>query len=82
MNCPDSGWCHHECTTSCWRVGTCLPLGISGWDDWPDDVKAANPPVERFENVLLGHGTGHRLGCSDGRSGDVRPVPRRRGRLP
>lgn len=53
MNCPDGGHCHHECTDSCWRVHTCVPLTASGWDDWPPEVRAANPPVLRSENVLI-----------------------------
>ena len=42
MRCPDEGYCHHDCETRCWRVGTCVPLSASGWDDWPTDVKDAH----------------------------------------
>lgn len=54
--CPDDGTCHHGCESSCWRVSTCLPLTASGWDDWPADVKAANPPDgrARIEDALIG----------------------------
>jgi putative component of membrane protein insertase Oxa1/YidC/SpoIIIJ protein YidD len=55
-SCPDDAACHHDCTLSCWRVATCAPLTASGWDDWPDEVKAANPPVLRFENLLIALG--------------------------
>lgn len=40
--CPDSGACHHGCTERCWRVSRALPLSITGWVDWPDEVKAAH----------------------------------------
>lgn len=53
VGCPDGGACHHDCADSCWRVQTCAPLSASGWDDWPEEVRAANPPVARIENVLL-----------------------------
>lgn len=52
--CPDGGACHHECEQSCWRVATCAPLSASGWEDWPEEIKAANPPVDRIENLIIG----------------------------
>lgn len=40
--CPDDGACHHGCNVTCWRVRNCAPLTASGWDDWPDAIKAEN----------------------------------------
>lgn len=43
--CPDEGGCHHDCGEgSCFRVVHGCPLSISGWDDWPAEVKAVNRP--------------------------------------
>ena len=47
--CPDDGRCWHSCGEgSCWRVNNCAPFtGVypdEPDEDWPDDVKAANPP--------------------------------------
>lgn len=45
---PDGGRCWHNCgeDCSCWRVNNAAPLSAAKYpgDDWPDDVKAANPP--------------------------------------
>jgi hypothetical protein len=46
--CPDGGKCHHNCgpEESCWRVNHAGPLSIAKYpnDDWPEEVKKANPP--------------------------------------
>jgi hypothetical protein len=45
--CPDGGRCWHNCgeNCSCWRVNHAAPFtGEYPGDDWPDDVKADNPP--------------------------------------
>lgn len=39
--CPDAGTCHHGCPDqACFRVLYCSPLSDTGWDEWPEDVKA------------------------------------------
>lgn len=36
LKCPDGGACHHDCSTSCFRVEHCGPLsGVFPNDEWP-----------------------------------------------
>lgn len=41
--CPDGGYCHHECTSNCFRVLACGPLSdVFPGDDWPEEVVRAH----------------------------------------
>jgi hypothetical protein len=55
LNCPDGGTCHHDCKARCWRVTACAPLSITGWEDWPPEVKALHSTKmsEGVARVLL-----------------------------
>lgn len=48
--CPDSGTCHHNCASVCWRVRACEPLSIAGWGDkWPPEIIARHVgPITRW----------------------------------
>lgn len=49
--CPDTGACHHRCTTGCWRVLHCGPLSAAKFPDnrWPDYIREQN---EESDGVL------------------------------
>ena len=69
MKCPDNGKCHHECELRCWRVQSCLPLTISGWEDWPESIKRQHIPTDWRAEVFAPGDDGPFWVSVDGPSG-------------